>query len=257
MMGRTWLMIAVLVGGMALDCPCVEITWSNFHSAREGGAMPAWDWGFGPLRGTSAFGPVDLAKGSLVQLIKAVGEIDEPWMSMPFYEDPDCTVDDVILDEVHCGYGTFVQPDGTWSRTVDVAASAGDFLYVRAFNAPKPDWAGIPLAGRDLTIRNICGRIVCHRLKRDDVPLTLYFDGLVMGRMEWAQVSIEKVGEAVSLRWNFYGPGQYVVQYTDDLLSGVWRDAPGTWPNSQTSWQDEDASGVGRRFYRIVYVGGP
>jgi len=43
----------------------------------------------------------------------------------------------------------------------------------------------------------------------------------------------------------------YIIQYTDDLLEGVWQDAPGTWPSTELEWSD-DITGIRKRFYRIL-----
>jgi hypothetical protein len=64
--------------------------------------------------------------------------------------------------------------------------------------------------------------------------------------------NIGRVGNAVSLSWTAFGGGQYTVQQRDDLVSGTWANAPGTWPTTATNWTSEDVSGVKKRYYRVM-----
>jgi hypothetical protein len=253
-MGRTIFTLAILAGTMALTGACdgVLITWSNIHSPAEGGARPALDYCYRPLPGTSAFGPVDLSKGTLIQLIKAVGDVDAPWApAVPEFLDPDYTVDDVILDEVHCGYGTFVNPEGTWSRTVNVDAQVNDVLYVRAYNVPKPDVRSTPLPMVSVSTRSWDGWILSHTVQQVVNPLTLYFDDLYLYGVcnRPPKALIDRAGDTVSLSWEPFGSQGYVIQSTDDLASGTWKKVAVTW--TDPTWTGENITGVGKRFYRI------
>jgi hypothetical protein len=135
------------------------------------------------------FGTPDFSKGALVQLWKAmheaspggIADIDDPNApaNAAAFASKDWKIDDVLLDEVHCGYGTFVHPEGTWSQSGSYYVSTGNTIYVRAYNLPRDQWNAAGLA-KDLTIRNRHGEIVSATLTRDDIPLTLYFDDLRM-----------------------------------------------------------------------------
>jgi hypothetical protein len=65
-------------------------------------------------------------------------------------------------------------------------------------------------------------------------------------------LSVGIAADTVSLTWESFGPGFYRVQYTDDLVSGVWTDLPGAWPISEAHWTGDDLPGVKARFYRVV-----
>ncbi len=101
------------------------------------------------LPGTRALGPIDFANGALVQLWKAVNDVDDP-RGVPEASDPDWRIDDELLDEAHVGYG-LVPPgspgDGEFSRrTACVNIKVGDVVYARIYNLAKPDLAG-PMPG--------------------------------------------------------------------------------------------------------------
>ncbi len=130
-------------------------------------------------------GPVNLANGALVQLIKSVGAVDNPFPGgVPdpvYWISPDYTVDDIILDEVHAGYGLGppgARAQGEWSRTMDVDIEVGDVLYARAFNVPKADTDG----SHEITIGRCtcCGDIVSNTVTQVVNPETYYFDNLSM-----------------------------------------------------------------------------
>ncbi len=60
---------------------------------------------------------------------------------------------------------------------------------------------------------------------------------------------------AILLQWEeteFDLKYAYTVEFTDDLLVGIWQPLPGTWPISETSWSGDDTAGLGHRYYRIV-----
>ena len=66
-------------------------------------------------------------------------------------------------------------------------------------------------------------------------------------------LSVRITAGAVSLVWEPFGTGSYRVQYTDNLVSGIWPDVPGTtWPIGETQWTGDDVSGVRSRAYRVV-----
>ncbi len=182
---RALLMLPVLLGIVALigTCHGASVIWANI--AAPG---PAVDSTGTPLAGTKAFGAVNLSNGSLLQLIKAVGAIDDPRGNMAFFEDPNYTIDDVIIDTIHAGYG--VGPPGgaaggLFSRSVELGSVAnpidvavGDVIYVRAFNVSQPNFAGTALLDREIGIRNTTGDIVSNTVTRVDAPQTYYFDNL-------------------------------------------------------------------------------
>jgi len=126
-------------------------------------------------------GPVDLSNGPLVQLIKAVGEVDDPHQHLAAYMDPSYVIDDVILDELHVGYGLGppgAPAKGEWSRTTEVDIIPGDVIYARLYNMPKAE-----VGARDgwytrVTIRNTEGMIVSHTVEVVDSPQTYLFDNL-------------------------------------------------------------------------------
>lgn len=66
-------------------------------------------------------------------------------------------------------------------------------------------------------------------------------------------LSVGVAAGAVSLQWESFGTGSYRVEYTDNLVSGIWADVPGTtWPIGETLWTGDDISAVRSRAYRIV-----
>jgi hypothetical protein len=187
---RTLLSLAVLAAAVAVSMlsDAAFITWSNIHAE---GPSPITDWTGRPVPGEVTFGTPDFSKGALVQLWKAmheaspggIADIDDP--NAPgltaSFESTDWKIDDILLDVVHCGYGTFVHPEGTWSQSGSYAASTGNTIYVRAYNLPKPQWDAAAICVRDITIRNQQGNIVSATLTRDDIPptpMTFYFDNL-------------------------------------------------------------------------------
>jgi len=66
-------------------------------------------------------------------------------------------------------------------------------------------------------------------------------------------LSVGMTGNAISLEWEPFDTGWFRVQYTDDLLSGIWSDVLGyTWPIPETQWTGDDVSGVRSRVYRVI-----
>lgn len=151
------------------------ITWTNYGSV---GSRLAVDSTGEPLWGTMEFGlDPDLSLGDLVQLWKAVGEIDDPTGKLDAYLDLDWHVDDVLLGESHIGFGSF-HPSGSWCHTGDYAVNEYDVLYVRAFNVSKPDFVSTPITERELTIRNRDGEIVFNKIGGVCCVQTYFFDNL-------------------------------------------------------------------------------
>jgi len=137
------------------------------------------------LPGTKASGVVvDLSNGALVQLIKAVGEIDDPGVPAGAeYANSDYVVDDIILDERHIGYGQGPpgrpSTDGRWNVTsVEVDIAVNDVLYVRAYNVPKTDIPTTDLATLEVGIRDTADIIVSNTVTQVVNPETYYFDNL-------------------------------------------------------------------------------
>jgi hypothetical protein len=179
------MIVAVLTAVMFVGvCEGAFITWSNIHAE---GAYPVTDKAGVVVPGEVTFGTPDFSKGALVQLWKAMNgvnpggaaDIDDPNLpaNQLAFASKDWKIDDVLLDEVHCGYGTFMNPQGTWSQTGSYAASAGNTIYVRAYNLPRDTWAAAGI-DKEIGIRNPQGAVVSNTLTRDDIPLTFYFDNL-------------------------------------------------------------------------------
>ncbi len=182
---RTLMIVAVLTAVMFVGvCEGAFITWSNIHAE---GAFPVVDSHGAVVPGEVTFGTPDFSKGALVQLWKAMNganpggpaDIDDPndLANTAAFASKDWKIDDVLLDSVHCGYGTFMNPQGTWSQSASYAAAAGNTIYVRAYNLPLAQWDAAADA-KEIGIRNPQGQIVSNTLTRDDIPLTFYFDNL-------------------------------------------------------------------------------
>jgi hypothetical protein len=197
---RTLVVVAALTAVMFVGvCEGAFITWSNIHAE---GAYPIVDSKGAVVPGTVTFGTPLFSNGALVQLWKAMNganpggpaDIDDPnspsnvtgAFGTGAGEGPAWKIDDVLLDEVHCGYGTFMNPQGTWSQSNYYDVSAGNTIYVRAYNVPKPDWAGTAPGEREVGIRNTYGQIVYFTLTRDDIALLFYFDDLRTRPFFWA-----------------------------------------------------------------------
>jgi len=153
-----------------------RITWTN---TRLGGTTLAADSRGEPLWGTTEFGAQqDLSLGALVQLWKAVGEIDDPTGNPDAYRELNWHDDDVFLDETHVGFGTWSYANGGWSRRGDYQLNEDSIFYVRAYNVSKPDFASTPIMERELAIRNRWGEIVFERAGSKIGPQTYFFDNL-------------------------------------------------------------------------------
>lgn len=167
----------LVVAMMSLACVCngAQIIW--------GALEPATDFSGVPLDGVRAFGVPDLANGALVQLIKAVGEVDNPLLGGvpdPIYwsSGPDYTVDDIILDEVHAGYGLGPPggaANGLWSRSIAVDIAVDDVLYVRALNVPKDAADG----SHEIGVGAQPGDVISHTVVDVVNPQTYAFNGIV------------------------------------------------------------------------------
>jgi hypothetical protein len=159
---------------LALVCDGASIIW--------GAAVPATTMDGTPLEGTRAFGPPNLSNGDLIQLIKAVGEVDDPFLGgapdAAFWSSPDYVVDDIILDEVHAGYGLGPPggpAGGLWSRTTEVDIAVDDVLYVRAFSMAKADF---DMSG-EIGVGAQQGDVISHTVTQVVNPETYLFDGIV------------------------------------------------------------------------------
>ncbi len=172
---RTSILLWLVV--FSQPCRAATITWSNYPPE---GPTYAVDSRGEPLWGTIEFSQYpDLSLGALVQLWKAVGEIDDPTGNPDAYRDLGWHVDDVLLDESHMGFAAPNQPNGAWSHTGDYALNYGDIMYVRAYNVSKPDFASTPITERELTIRNRSGEIVSDWVgSKPYSPQTYFFDHL-------------------------------------------------------------------------------
>jgi hypothetical protein len=182
---RALMIVAALTAVMFVGvCEGANITWSNIHPE---GSFPVTDSYGVVVPGEVTFGTPDFSKGALVQLWKAMNgvnpggaaDIDDPNApaNVAAFGNKEWKIDDVLLDSIHCGYGTFMSPQGTWSQTGSYAASAGNTIYVRAYNLPRDQWdaAGIT---KEIGIRDQQLAVVSNTLTRDDIPLTFYFDNL-------------------------------------------------------------------------------
>lgn len=152
------------------------ITWTN---TRLSGTTLAVDSRGEPLWGTSEFAAQpDLSLGALVQLWKAVGQIDDPTGNPDAYRDLNWHDDDVFLDETHIGFGTWSYANGGWYGHGDYQLNEDDIFYVRAYNVSKPDFASTPIMERELTIRNRDEEIVFERAGSVIGPQTYFFNDL-------------------------------------------------------------------------------
>jgi hypothetical protein len=62
---------------------------------------------------------------------------------------------------------------------------------------------------------------------------------------------IERTANGVSLTWDAFDSGRYIVEWTDNLAGGTWENAAGSWPITETHWTVEVTGGTSQRFYRI------
>ncbi len=168
-------LLVVAIMSLAFACNGAQIIW---------GALDAATDSFGvPLDGVRAFATPDLANGALIQLIKVVGDVDNPFplgVPDPVYwsSGPDYTVDDIVLDEVHAGYGLGPPggaANGLWSRSISVDIAVDDVLYVRALNVPKSDADG----SHEIGIGAEMGGVISHTVVDVVNPQTYAFNGIV------------------------------------------------------------------------------
>ena len=164
------LLTLLALAALASLSQAATFTWTS-------GSALAVDSRGEPLWGTSEFAAQpDLSLGALVQLWKAVGEIDDPTGNPDAYRDLNWHDDDVLLDEAHLGLGTWT-PNGRWSRHVERPVNEDDVFYARAYNVSKPDFALTPIMERELTIRNREGEIVFDTFEPVSVSI-LHFPNL-------------------------------------------------------------------------------
>jgi hypothetical protein len=65
----------------------------------------------------------------------------------------------------------------------------------------------------------------------------------------WLIITREE--DVARLDWRQFGDGNYTVEWTDDLLTGLWRSPSGTWPISELMWTDITSGAAAMRFYRV------
>jgi len=63
--------------------------------------------------------------------------------------------------------------------------------------------------------------------------------------------TISRIGDTISLSWMPFGNGEYVVQWTDDLASGIWWSVP-RMSATDTTWSGHDINGDKQRYYRVL-----
>jgi hypothetical protein len=172
-MKKTALLVLAMMS-LAFACNGAQIIW--------GATEAATDFAGVPLDGVRAFATPDLANGALIQLIKAVGEVDNPFPGgVPdpvYWSSPDYVVDDIILDEVHAGYGLGPPggaANGLWSRSVSVDIAVDDVIYARALNVPKADADG----SHEIGVGGQMGDVISHTVVDVVNPQTYTFNGIV------------------------------------------------------------------------------
>jgi len=112
-------------------------------------------------------------------------------------------------------------------------------------------------AFRDLGVQKVapshCSGDRCQQLFKEEYGIHYIESGVghttIYSR---TRPTLTRVGSTLSLSWEPFDTGAYAVQFRDDLLSGKWRNAPGTWPITDTIWTEPDISQVDKRYYRIV-----
>jgi len=167
---RVLLVVPAMLAVVGL-CNGATITWGNV-------ATPAVDFAGNLLLGQIDWGVTpNLSLGALVQLWKAVGAVDDPRLVEAAYNDTGWKIDDVLLDESHVGFGTFM-PTGYWSHTGDYAVNEGDIVYVRAYKQEKPNFAATAYLQREIGIRDVAGNILTATVGDVKNPQSLYFEGL-------------------------------------------------------------------------------
>jgi len=63
--------------------------------------------------------------------------------------------------------------------------------------------------------------------------------------------TISRVGDTISLSWMPFGNGEYVVQWTDDLATGIWWSVPRR-STTDITWSGHDINGDKQRYYRVL-----
>jgi hypothetical protein len=177
-MKRTTLLVLPVLAMMSLAWVCdgASIIWGNEVAATTMDGTP--------LEGSRLPGvpPVDLSRGDLLQLIQAVGPIDDPHAGgIPdpaYWASTNYVVDDVILDEVYAGYGLGppnAAAGGLWSRVVDVNIAVGDTLYVRAYSDAQADFS----MATEIGVGGAPGQVITQPVEFVDRPVTYLFNGIV------------------------------------------------------------------------------
>jgi hypothetical protein len=257
MKARALLTVAALLTTIALAGACHAGAFIIWITGKGGpGTGGAVDSDGNYLTGTHAMGEPDLKNGALVQLWKAVGEIDDPEANAPApWRDPDWHIDDVLLDQTHIGYGLYppgAPANGEFCRLVTVNAVAGDVLYARVYNVPGGEVASTPFPA--VGIRNTDGQIITHTVTDVMNPQVCFFGNL---KAETASffgfVSIAQPAPGtLQIAWTFSPGESYAVWSCVDLAAGPWTKeadiAPP--PGQPATWSDPVPEGP-RKFYRI------
>ena len=188
MKARALLTVPALLTTIALAGAChagAFVLWGTGESGSGTGGAVDSDGNY--LPGTQTMGDPQLENGALVQLWKAVGEIDDPEANAPGpWRDPDWHIDDELLDQVHIGYGLYPPgspANGEFGRAVTVDVLPGDVLYARVYNVPAGEVASTPFPA--VGVRNTDGQIVTHTVTQVQNPQRYFFDNL---RAEAARV---------------------------------------------------------------------
>ncbi len=71
---------------------------------------------------------------------------------------------------------------------------------------------------------------------------------------EGAVTALGKTGNSLTIEWKPFAGGQYTVQTTTDLASGVWTDAPGEWP-TEARWCALAVTEAKTMFIRVQAAG--
>ncbi len=155
-----------------------------------------------------------------------------------FEDDPDgdpqfCEVDLRIYDEQASSWGDWVNVhhhertggDDQWPEDIDLSGIA-DLRKIQLRWHFYETYYDYWFAVDNITISG--------------VPLS-YPSGPISLSHDWVVIS-----------WGPFGTGRYTIEYADSLTEPEWRNVPGAWPITQTSWSGEEVSRIPMRFYRVV-----
>ncbi len=256
MKARALLTVLALLTTVALAgaCHAVFIIWVTGEGGPGTGGAVDSDGSY--LTGTHAMGEPDLKNGALVQLWKAVGEIDDPQANAPGpWRDPAWHIDDVLLDQTHIGYGPYPPEwpaNGEFCRVVKVNVVAGEVVYARVYNVPAGEVASTPFPA--VGIRNTDGQIITYTVREVMNPQLFFSDNLKAEAASFfGFVSIAQPAPGtLQIAWSFSPGGSYAVWSCVDLAAGPWtKEADITPPPGQPAmWADPAPEGR-QKFYKI------